>query len=116
VLPIAILMPYIAMIQATLADLKDMLRNLEAKIIPTAELRIAQREKLLINACINPLTAILGCRNGALLDEPWTLGIMADVCREGVSVFSALDATSPQQGNLTSTEISGLLLLLAFSC
>ena len=73
-------------------DLAKMTASLGAQVVSPAELKAAQREKLLINACINPLTAILDCHNGALLHDPWAAAIMEDVCKEGIELFSAIDA------------------------
>ncbi|KAH7144570.1 ketopantoate reductase PanE/ApbA C terminal-domain-containing protein [Dactylonectria estremocensis] len=40
--------------------------HLDGKTVSRAELWILQLEKLVVNSVINPLTAILGCKNGAL--------------------------------------------------
>lgn len=45
--------------------------------------------KLLINAAVNPLTAILRVRNGELLDDPYLLGLMESVLKEGRAVSQA---------------------------
>ncbi|KAF7557353.1 hypothetical protein G7046_g6057 [Stylonectria norvegica] len=44
--------------------------HLEGRSVPRAELWILQLEKLVINSIINPLTALLGCKNGVLFEEP----------------------------------------------
>jgi 2-dehydropantoate 2-reductase len=43
---------------------------LNADIIPWPEFLLRKLEKLAINACINPLTALLTCKNGELLTRP----------------------------------------------
>lgn len=45
--------------------------------------------KLAANCTINPLTALLGCRNGALAELPQARAQMREVCRELVTVFGS---------------------------
>ncbi|KAF9245803.1 ketopantoate reductase PanE/ApbA C terminal-domain-containing protein [Melanogaster broomeanus] len=48
------------------------LRSLDAlgcKWRPVSDVQLAMRKKLVVNAVVNPLTAILGCRNGALFRD-----------------------------------------------
>lgn len=42
--------------------------------------------KAVVNAAINPLTAILGCRNGYLLENEHTRKLMEEICMEGIAV------------------------------
>jgi 2-dehydropantoate 2-reductase len=44
--------------------------DLSTKIVSPQDLQTQLRLKLGINACINPVTALLRCKNGALLDSP----------------------------------------------
>lgn len=44
--------------------------HLDGRSVPRAELWILQLEKLVVNCVINPLTAILRCKNGVLFTEP----------------------------------------------
>jgi 2-dehydropantoate 2-reductase len=51
--------------------------------------------KLVVNAAINPLTALLGVPNGALLDSEWTRTLMAEVANEVAQVAAAQGITLP---------------------
>ena len=51
--------------------------------------------KVVVNAAINPLTAITGLRNGALLDVPELRGLMARAAEEAVDVARAEGAPLP---------------------
>jgi 2-dehydropantoate 2-reductase len=51
--------------------------HLDARSASRGELWILQLEKLVVNSVINPLTAILGCKNGALFVDP--NGVLAQV-------------------------------------
>ncbi|KAM0428269.1 hypothetical protein ACHAPT_007170 [Fusarium lateritium] len=59
---------------------------LNARSVSKGELWILQLEKLVVNAIINPLTAILGCKNGALFTEPD--GIVASIIDQLLSEAS----------------------------
>ncbi|ORY01210.1 2-dehydropantoate 2-reductase [Basidiobolus meristosporus CBS 931.73] len=56
---------------------------------PYDVLRIKLFEKLVVNACINPLTATLGCKNGALLDDVHTIQLLKDTCHEAFQIIQA---------------------------
>lgn len=61
--------------------------------IPTSVSPDIRRElwrKALVNAAINPLTALLWCKNGYLLDNPHARQVMEAVCEEGYRVARAL--------------------------
>ena len=51
--------------------------------------------KGIINASINPLTAILGCQNGKLLKDGGVLDISHLVCREAVAVAEGIGVQLP---------------------
>ena len=54
-----------------------------------AELQLVMRRKLVVNAVINPLTALMGCRNGQLTRLPSGLKITNKICWEASLVFAA---------------------------
>jgi 2-dehydropantoate 2-reductase len=51
--------------------------------------------KLVINAAINPLTALLRVTNGELLDRPSARGLMADLAEETAAVARAENIPLP---------------------
>ncbi|MEJ5223042.1 MAG: ketopantoate reductase C-terminal domain-containing protein, partial [Anaerolineales bacterium] len=51
--------------------------------------------KLIINAAINPLTALLRVPNGALLERPDARLLMGELARETAAVARALGVTLP---------------------
>lgn len=51
--------------------------------------------KLVVNAAINPLTALLGVPNGVLLERPAARALMADLARETAAVAGALGMMLP---------------------
>ncbi|KAF8274153.1 ketopantoate reductase PanE/ApbA C terminal-domain-containing protein [Lactarius quietus] len=48
----------------------------------------AMKRKLVVNSVINPLTALLGCRNGDLLESEESMKIMKRVCFEAAEAFA----------------------------
>jgi len=51
--------------------------------------------KLVINAAINPLTAVLGVPNGALLERPGARSLMADLAQETAAIAAARGVSLP---------------------
>ncbi|HIH00864.1 TPA: 2-dehydropantoate 2-reductase [Thermoplasmata archaeon] len=51
--------------------------------------------KAVVNASVNPLTAILGVRNGVLLESDTVSRLMSDICRECERVAEAVGVTLP---------------------
>jgi 2-dehydropantoate 2-reductase len=60
--------------------------------------------KLVVNAAINPLTALLGLPNGALLDRPAARLVMGALARETALVASALGVHLPFSDPVTTVE------------
>ncbi|KAF9486451.1 2-dehydropantoate 2-reductase [Pholiota conissans] len=56
---------------------------------PLTELRIIMQRKLAVNAAINPLTALFGCRNGELFKTVIGREILYQICAEASAVYSA---------------------------
>jgi 2-dehydropantoate 2-reductase len=63
---------------------------LAAKEYPSQELLYLQLEKLVINAMINPLTAIFDCRNGELFDKGPVVEMMRLLLQEAAQVIELL--------------------------
>lgn len=60
--------------------------------------------KLVVNTAINPLTALLGVPNGALLKSPAARALMADVARETAAVAAARGAALPYPDPVATVE------------
>ncbi|KAG1828085.1 ketopantoate reductase PanE/ApbA C terminal-domain-containing protein [Suillus variegatus] len=68
------------------------LQSLDAlgcKWSPIADVQLAMRRKLVVNAIVNPLTAVLGCRNGGLFKDDSSQNMMRSVCEEAATAFRA---------------------------
>jgi len=80
-------------------------KELDPKWVPYDELKAAQRKKLVVNACIGPLSALLECRNGALYGDPSSRRLIHQVCSEAVQVYTAeaeSQADGPESGRAKS--------------
>ena len=66
----------------------------------------AQRQKLALNAVINPLTALYGCRNGALLDGGPREAAMQELAAEVDILFARLDTDWPMDTLARSRQIA----------
>lgn len=62
---------------------------LGAKWSPIADVQNAMRRRLVVDAVIEPLTALMGCRNGALFRDRGSVNILQHVCKEASEVFRA---------------------------
>jgi 2-dehydropantoate 2-reductase len=76
-------------LRATIAALQS-LSDLNASWVPMAEMQIVLRQKLVVNSCINPITALLDCRNGELLNSRHAHALIRAVCREAGHVYRSL--------------------------
>lgn len=66
-----------------------LLEDLNVSWKPISHLQLAMRRKLVVNSVINPLTALMRCRNGDIFKAPATTDISAKVCQEASNVFAA---------------------------
>lgn len=64
--------------------------------------------KLVVNAAINPLTALLGVPNGALLERPSARKVMAVLARETAAVAAALGIGLPFADPVAAVEAVAL--------
>ncbi|KAJ3721738.1 ketopantoate reductase-like protein [Lentinula raphanica] len=53
------------------------------------EMQITMRRKLAVNAVINPLTALIGCKNGDVFQTPEARSLLFGVCKEASNVYTA---------------------------
>jgi len=66
-----------------------LLEPLSASWKTYANLQLIMRRKLAVNAVINPLTALMGCRNGQLTQLPSGSSIIQKICLEASLIFAA---------------------------
>lgn len=72
----------------TLAALSS-LESLKASWRPIYDVHMAMRHKVVVNSVVNPLTALMGCRNGDILRSASGREIIRNVCHEASDVFRA---------------------------
>jgi 2-dehydropantoate 2-reductase len=82
----------------SLASLADMFRvaKLEVKVVDDAESLVWG--KLVVNAAINPLTALLRIKNGELLERPSARALMGELACEAAAVAETLGVALPFPG------------------
>jgi len=92
-------------------DITDRIKNLRTvfnragiETSLTRNIRLTIWKKLVVNACINPLTAITGLRNGELLRHRFLLGIMHQITKESVKVARAKGIRIDYRGALLRTK------------
>ena len=76
--------------QSRLNPLKKMLRVANISANTVSDIESVIWGKLVTNAAINPLTALLGVKNGELLKHPSVRALMGELAREATSVAKAL--------------------------
>ncbi|MGD6816282.1 2-dehydropantoate 2-reductase [Metabacillus sp. 113a] len=79
---------------------------------------IVLAEKLLVNACVNPLTGLLKVRNGELIDNPHYLHLLKKVFNEAFEILELPDKTKQWENvqkvcSMTSDNTSSMLQDLA---
>uniref|UniRef100_V5GL41 2-dehydropantoate 2-reductase n=1 Tax=Kalmanozyma brasiliensis (strain GHG001) TaxID=1365824 RepID=V5GL41_KALBG len=79
--------PNLRTLRATVAGLLSLPLNVEWE--PIREFQLRALRKVVINACINPLTALADCKNGDLFGNPAAMDAMWSVCLEAGMVLEA---------------------------
>ncbi|KAI0639604.1 ketopantoate reductase PanE/ApbA C terminal-domain-containing protein [Trametes polyzona] len=64
---------------------------------PFHEVQNAMRSKLVVNAFVNPVSALLQCRNGEVLQSEYGRQVADSVCEEAEQVFRAQWSTEVQE-------------------
>lgn len=88
---------------AAARELAEALRGCGLDAEPTSKIGGEIWAKVVVNAGINPLTAITGLRNGALLEHPALRELMQRVVEEAVDVANAEGAPLPDDDLLART-------------
>ncbi|QRW24651.1 ApbA domain-containing protein [Rhizoctonia solani] len=65
------------------------LRGLQSSWIGASTLQERLQRKLVTNSVVNPLTALMGCRNGSLVGNQYAYKIGQGICQEAEKVFRA---------------------------
>ncbi|KAF5388523.1 hypothetical protein D9757_004676 [Collybiopsis confluens] len=75
-------------LRLTLASLQAM-EALNTSWLPMSDMQIAIRRKLVVNAAVNPLTALIGCKNGEVFQSEASRALLRKICTEASDVFKA---------------------------
>lgn len=80
--------------------------HLNARSVTRAELWISQLQKLVVNSSINPLTAVLRCKNGVLFENPngIVVQVMDRLLHESSAILQALINHPSSTEILTSSD------------
>ncbi|KAL6890966.1 ketopantoate reductase PanE/ApbA C terminal domain-containing protein [Trichoderma evansii] len=78
---------------------------LNARSISRADLWVSQLQKLVVNASINPLTAILRCKNGVLFEDPHgvTAKVLDRLLQEASAILQTL-INHPSSTNILASD------------
>ena len=66
-----------------------LMQDLSVSWKPMSALHIIMQKKLAVNASINPLSALYGCRNGDLFKVSFARDLLFQICQEASAVFEA---------------------------
>lgn len=91
-------------IHSRLGPLAEMLRSSNFVVENDPDPDVLLWGKLVINAAINPLTALLGVPNGELLKRPTARSLMVALAREAAAVAVALGIRLPYPDPVVATE------------
>ncbi len=83
-------------LRATVAALTSM-EDLRVSWKPISDMDVAMRRKLVANAAINTLTALMGCRNGEIIRSESARGFIMKICVEAERVFAAEHAAGARR-------------------
>ncbi|KAH6619110.1 ketopantoate reductase PanE/ApbA C terminal-domain-containing protein [Chaetomium sp. MPI-SDFR-AT-0129] len=85
---------------------------LNTEVLQPADIRQARLKKLVINAVINPMTALFECKNGDVFINPDRRFLRDELLKEAGPIVRALDAAGAKDdGSPASTEITDQDLL-----
>lgn len=86
------------------------LAELNISFIPWPEFQRTRIKKLLMNATVNPLTALLRVRNGTLLRSEDTKSLARSIIREATRVFAAESPDVMEAEGMSAEDLSEEML------
>lgn len=66
-----------------------LMQELNVSWQPLSEQQLIMQRKVVVNAAINPLSALFGCRNGDLFKISYARDLLVQICEEASAVFAA---------------------------